>query len=139
VEYLTSTFILLAAFSGSASDKPGRVVAAPQAEQSAPKNEPEEDVSEVAPDDDEAPSVLASFLTPPRAASKEELAALAAGNWCKTGHLVMIPDGREGRVTSVDGQICRVLAYGEGYVSLWTYDLVEPVYPQEFPVRNFGH
>jgi hypothetical protein len=51
----------------------------------------------------------------------------------------MIPDGREGRVTSVEGPICRVLAYGEAYVSVWTFDMVEPVYPQEIPVRTFGH
>ncbi len=50
-------------------------------------------------------------------------------NWCQVGQMVMIPDGREGPVTSVDGNICRVLAYGEKYVSLWTYEMVEPVRP----------
>jgi hypothetical protein len=139
VEFLTSTFILLTAFSGSASDKPARAVAAPQIEAPIVKAEPDAELSEVGPDSDDEPAVLASFLTPPRAASKEELSATSSGNWCKAGHLVMIPDGREGRVTSVDGPICRVLAYGEGYVSIWTYDLVEPVYPQEIPFRNFGH
>jgi hypothetical protein len=57
-------------------------------------------------------------------------------NWCTAGSLVMIPDGREGRVTSTEGDICRVLAYGEGYVSLWTYDLIEPVYALEHPDRG---
>ncbi len=58
---------------------------------------------------------------------------------CRAGAVVMIPDGREGRVTSRDGGICRVLAYGEGYVSLWLEDTVEPVYPQEFERHTFGH
>jgi hypothetical protein len=139
VEFLTSIFILLAAFSGSASDKPARAVSTPEIEVPSAKLDTPEMLEGVTPDADNAPAVVASFLTPPRAASAEELSASAAGNWCKAGHLVMIPDGREGRVTSTDGAICRVLAYGEGYVSIWTYDLVEPVYPQEFPVRNFGH
>jgi hypothetical protein len=60
-------------------------------------------------------------------------------NWCIVGNLVMVPDGREGPVTSIDGDICRVLVYGEGYVSLWAYYLVEPVYPQLLPGRRFGH
>ncbi len=60
-------------------------------------------------------------------------------NWCQSGYMVMIPDGREGRVTSTDGDTCKVLAYGEAYVSIWTYDLIEPVYPQELNHRNFGH
>jgi hypothetical protein len=58
---------------------------------------------------------------------------------CRVGLIVMIPDGREGRVTSREDGICRVLAYGEGYVSLWLEDMVEPVYPQDLPVRKFGH
>jgi hypothetical protein len=58
---------------------------------------------------------------------------------CRIGLIVMIPDGREGRVTSREDGICRVLAYGEGYVSLWPEDLVEPVYPQELPQHVFGH
>ena len=54
----------------------------------------------------------------------------APGNWCKVGQSVMIPDGREGPVTSVNGDICRVLVYGEAYVSLWAYYLIEPAYPR---------
>lgn len=60
-------------------------------------------------------------------------------NWCTVGYTVMVPDGREGLVTSKDGDICRVLADGEGYVSLWAYYLVEPVYPQNISNRSFGH
>lgn len=58
-------------------------------------------------------------------------------NWCQVGQMVMIPDGREGPVTSVDGDICRVLAYGEKYVGLWTYDMIEPVGPP--PERRRWH
>jgi hypothetical protein len=65
-----------------------------------------------------------------------EIATEYDQNWCTAGSLVMIPDGREGRVTSAEGDICRVLAYGEGYVSLWTYDLIEPVYALEHPDRG---
>ena len=54
----------------------------------------------------------------------------APGNWCKVGQAVIIPDGREGPVTSVNGDICRVLVYGEAYVSLWAYYLIEPAYPR---------
>jgi hypothetical protein len=54
----------------------------------------------------------------------------APGNWCEVGQKVIIPDGREGPVTSVDGDICRVLVYGEKYVSLWAYFLIEPAYPR---------
>ena len=54
----------------------------------------------------------------------------APENWCKVGQAVMIPDGREGPVTSVSGDICRVLVYGEAYVSLWAYYLIEPAYPR---------
>jgi hypothetical protein len=61
-----------------------------------------------------------------------------AGN-CHVGATVMIPDGREGQVTSRDGDTCRVLAYGERYVSLWNEDMIEPVYPQALPRREFGH
>lgn len=60
-------------------------------------------------------------------------------NWCTPGYTVMVPDGREGLVTSTDGDICRVLADGEGYVSLWAYYLVEPVYPQIIARRQVGH
>jgi hypothetical protein len=137
---MTSIFVLLAAFSGSASDKPSRSVAEKPAVVALA--EPDEQAPDVQPDDDDEPRIIQGLLTAARPATKAELAATAAGNWCKPGHLVMIPDGREGRVTSVDGAICRVLAYGEGYVSVWTYDLVEPVYPTEFPERNassYGH
>jgi hypothetical protein len=61
------------------------------------------------------------------------------GNWCKVGHIVMVPDGREGPVTSLDGNLCRVLLYGEKYVSLWPYDQIEPIYPQKLERYNFGH
>lgn len=60
-------------------------------------------------------------------------------NWCTVGYKVMIPDGREGRVTSVSGEICRVLADGEAYVSLMPHFIVEPVYPQDLAKVNFGH
>jgi hypothetical protein len=54
----------------------------------------------------------------------------APENWCKVGQSVIIPDGREGPVTSVSGDICRVLVYGEKYVSLWAYFLIEPAHPR---------
>ena len=60
-------------------------------------------------------------------------------NWCRVGHTVMIPDGREGPVTSLDGDICQVLVYGETYASQWVYYLIEPVYPQKSDSRAFGH
>jgi len=60
-------------------------------------------------------------------------------NWCQVGHTVMIPDGREGPVTSLDGDLCQVLVYGETYASQWVYYLIEPVYPQKLVSRAFGH
>ena len=60
-------------------------------------------------------------------------------NWCQVGHTVMVPDGREGPVTSLDGDICQVLVYGETYESQWVYYLIEPVYPQKPGSRAFGH
>jgi hypothetical protein len=51
-------------------------------------------------------------------------------NWCKVGQMVVIPDGREGPVTGVSGEICKVLVYGERYVSLWTYYMIDPAYPR---------
>lgn len=54
----------------------------------------------------------------------------AANNWCRVAQAVMVPDGREGPVTSVAGDICRVLVYGEAYVSLWAYYVIEPAYPR---------
>ena len=62
-----------------------------------------------------------------------------ADNWCQVGHTVMIPDGREGPVTSLDGDLCQVLVYGETYASQWVYYLIEPVYPQKLVSRAFGH
>ena len=52
------------------------------------------------------------------------------GNWCEVGQQVVIPDGREGPVLSVNGTICRVLVYGEERVSLWAYFLIEPAHPR---------
>ena len=60
-------------------------------------------------------------------------------NWCEVGHTVMIPDGREGPVTSLDGDLCQVLVYGETYASQWVYYLIEPVAPQKSDSRAFGH
>ena len=60
-------------------------------------------------------------------------------NWCKVGHTVMIPDGREGPVTSLDGDICQVLVYGETYASQWVYYLIEPVDLNKQGARAFGH
>lgn len=76
------------------------------------------------------PFVTASLLSVPPPAEQ---------NWCTVGRTVMVPDGREATVTSTQGDICRVLAFGEGYVSLIPYYLVEPVYPQNIPERNIGH
>jgi hypothetical protein len=42
----------------------------------------------------------------------------------------MIPDGREGPVVQVTGDICKVLAYGEDRMSLWAHYLLEPSDPQ---------
>jgi hypothetical protein len=60
-------------------------------------------------------------------------------NWCRVGNTVMIPDGREGPVTSLDGDICQVLVYGETYASQWVYYLIEPVDPKKPAGREFGH
>lgn len=67
--------------------------------------------------------VVTALLTPVSTAVSDPQ------NWCQVGQMVMIPDGREGPVTSIDGHICRVLAYGEKYVSLWPYEQIEPVGP----------
>jgi hypothetical protein len=64
---------------------------------------------------------------------------IAEARHCRVGKLVMIPDGREGQVTSYVDGICRVLAYGEGYVSLWQDEMVELVYPQKHERFHFGH
>jgi hypothetical protein len=58
-------------------------------------------------------------------------------NWCTPGYVVMIADGREGFVSSVEGELCRVIASGEKYVTLLPYYLVEPVYPQAFAPRSY--
>jgi hypothetical protein len=58
-------------------------------------------------------------------------------NWCTPGYTVMLPEGREGVVTSIDGEICRVMADGEKYVTLIPHFIVEPVYPQGFAARAY--
>lgn len=60
-------------------------------------------------------------------------------NWCTVGYTIMMPDGREGRVSSIDGQICRVIADGEKYATLIPHFIVEPVYPQAFATHNMSH
>ncbi|MDP1700060.1 MAG: hypothetical protein Q8L53_03745 [Aestuariivirga sp.] len=69
----------------------------------------------------------------------EPVAPPSPNNWCKVGHMVMIPDGREGPVTSLDGDICQVLVYGETHASQWAYYLIEPVDPKKPDDRAFGH
>jgi hypothetical protein len=58
-------------------------------------------------------------------------------NWCTPGYTVMMPEGREGVVTSTDGDICRVVADGEAYATLIPHFIVEPVYPQPFAPRAY--
>jgi hypothetical protein len=58
-------------------------------------------------------------------------------NWCTPGYTVMIPDGREGVVTSIDGDICRVVTDGEAFVTPIPHYIVEPVYPQKFAARSY--
>jgi hypothetical protein len=60
-------------------------------------------------------------------------------NWCTPGHMVMVPDGREAWVSSVDGDICRIIADGEAYVTLMPYYIVERVYPQPYIGQIVGH
>ncbi len=62
-----------------------------------------------------------------------------SGNWCTVGHIVMVPDGREGPVTALDGDMCEVLVYGDGQASRWAYYSIEPVYPQKLERHVFGH
>jgi hypothetical protein len=83
----------------------------------------------VAPTEDAFPERKRMFAPPPA----------AAVNWCTPGYKVMVPDGREGIVTSIDGEICRVIADGEAYATLIPHFIVEPVYPQPFKATNFGH
>jgi len=54
----------------------------------------------------------------------------APDNWCRVGQTVVIPDGREGPVAAISGDYCGVLVYGEKYLSLWAYYLIEPAYPR---------
>jgi hypothetical protein len=58
-------------------------------------------------------------------------------NWCTPGYTVMIPDGREGFVSSVDGDICRIITDGEAFVTPLPQFIVEPVYPQKFAARAY--
>jgi hypothetical protein len=60
-------------------------------------------------------------------------------NWCTPGHTVMVPDGREAWVSSIDGDFCRVIADGEAYVTLIPYYIVERVYPQPYIGQIVGH
>lgn len=60
-------------------------------------------------------------------------------NWCTVGYTVMVPDGREGEVMSKDGDICRIVAFGEAFATLIPFYLVEPVYPQAFIKQPHSH
>jgi hypothetical protein len=61
----------------------------------------------------------------------------ADDNWCMPGYTVMLPDGREGVVTSLDADICRVVTDGEAYVTPMPHFILEPVYPQQFAARAY--
>ena len=92
--------------------------------------------------DSEMKSLLATTFVATAIAAPTAIPPVApptADNWCQVGHTVMIPDGREGPVTSLDGDLCQVLVYGETYASQWVYYLIEPVYPQKLVGRAFGH
>lgn len=105
----------------------------PQAETASPAPVvPDEAVQELP----ERPAAFQQVLAIP---VPRALSAPARDTKCHPGKLVMIPDGREGTVTSWDGKVCRVLAYGEAYVSLFNEDMIEPLYPQLLPKYNFGH
>jgi hypothetical protein len=67
----------------------------------------------------------------------QEIPQPVAKNWCTPGYTVMLPEGREGVVTSTEGQICRVVADGEAYATLIPHFIVEPVYPQLFAARAY--
>lgn len=82
---------------------------------------------------------MTSFFAAALFATVVDSAPPTIGNWCQVGHVVMVPDGREGPVTSLDGDICRVLVYGDRYVSMWAYYVIEPIYPQQSAARKFGH
>jgi hypothetical protein len=88
--------------------------------------------------DGEMKSLLATALVATTIAAPSA-APPTPDNWCLVGHTVMVPDGREGPVTSLDGDLCQVLVYGETYPSQWVYYSIEPVYPQQSANREFGH
>jgi hypothetical protein len=77
-------------------------------------------------------AVVAALATAPVPATQS-----VERNWCTPGYVVMLPDGREGTVTSTAGAICRVIADGEAYVTPIPHYIVEPVYPQKFAVRAY--
>jgi hypothetical protein len=60
-----------------------------------------------------------------------------AKNWCTPGYTVMLPEGREGVITSIDGEICRVVTDGEAFATLIPHYILEPVYPQPFAPRAY--
>jgi hypothetical protein len=71
------------------------------------------------------------------AAAPVDVPEIAELNWCTPGYVVMLPDGREGVVTSTAGTICRVITDGEAYVTPIPHFIVEPVYPQKFAARQY--
>ena len=85
------------------------------------------------------PGRVNAFQLIPLALAVAAIAPPAPANWCRIGQLVMVPDGREGPVTALDGELCHVLVYGEKYVSHWAYYLIEPVDPPASTPRRFGH
>lgn len=84
-----------------------------------------------------ATAVVATAIAVPDAVP--DAAPPTPDNWCKVGHTVMVPDGREGPVTSLDGDYCQVLVYGETYDTQWAYYLIEPVNTPTAVGRKFGH
>jgi hypothetical protein len=83
----------------------------------------------------QAMTVVAALAAP--ASIPEMKPVEPSQNWCTPGYTVMLPEGREGVVTSVDGDICRVVADGEAYVTPIPHFIVEPVYPQLFKARAY--
>jgi hypothetical protein len=88
-----------------------------------------------------AESVMAEFgqtiLVVAALAAPFDMPEPARTNWCTPGYTVMIPDGREGFVSSVEGDICRIITDGEAYVTPLPHYIVEPVYPQKFAARAY--
>jgi hypothetical protein len=80
----------------------------------------------------EALTVVAALAAAPANPSE-----IPERNWCTPGYVVMLPDGREGVVTSISGEICRVITDGEAYVTPIPHFIVEPVYPQKFAARLY--